>query len=365
MRLAVLLPDLRPGGAERMRVRMAKYWAEQGHHVEFLLCRREGELLGWIPESNVFNLHAPRIRGALWPLVNYLREKRPDALLAGMWPLTVLAPLAAKLSGYKGRVVISEHAPQSLTYASKGFLHAALMTASMRLLYPMADARVAVSLGVAEDMSRLANLPRDAVSVIHNPAATGREVTRGVSFPAGALDGPLILAVGALKSVKRHDLLISAFARLSFRGARLYVLGEGSERRRLERLIDKLELRSRVFLPGYVPDPTPWYAQADLFVLSSDHEGFGNVIVEALEQGLPVVSTDCPHGPREILADGAYGMLVPVGDVDAMANAIEQALTIPHDREALRCRAMRFSLSYAADAYLHLLSPGDLCQASL
>ena len=140
--------------------------------------------------------------------------------------------------------------------------------------------------------------------------------------------------------------------------ATLCILGEGSERTALETQVHALGLEGRVLLPGYKSDPAPYYARADLFVLSSDHEGFGNVIVEALDHGVPVVSTDCPSGPREILQEGKYGTLVPVGDVDALAQAMLATLHAPHDPAALKARARDFAVDTIADQYLDHLLPG-------
>lgn len=303
-------------------------------------------------------LEAPRVRNVVGPLYRYLHDRRPEAILAAMWPLTVMAPISARLARFNGRVVVSEHAPQSLSYAKRGPIHNKLMAGSMRLGYRMADTCVAVSSGVADDMARLSGMKRSEIVVIHNPAATGRVLARGTrpsELPPG--DGPLILAVGTLKPVKRFDLLLRAFARIGIPNARLCIIGEGQERDRLETLIAELGIARRVMMPGFRADPTPWYACADLFVLSSDHEGFGNVIVEALEQGTPVVSTDCPSGPREILENGKFGALVPVGDVNALAKAMEDALSRRHDHETLKRRAQDFSVDKAANAYLDLLLP--------
>lgn len=330
-----------------------------GMSVEFVLCRKRGDLLEQLPiKAAVCDLDAQRVRSSLFPLVRYLRQQAPDALLAAMWPLTVIAPLAAKLARFHGRVVVSEHAPQSLSYMARGHLHNAVMAATMRAGYRMANARVGVSSGVADDMAKLSRIDRAAFRVIHNPAATGQVMTHYERPQAIAgLEGPVILSVGTLKAVKRHDLLIRAFAQLVRSDATLCILGEGAERKRLENLIDELDLEGRVLLPGYQSDPARWYAHADLFVLASDHEGFGNVIVEALEQGVPVVSTDCPSGPREILERGKHGTLVPVGDVAALAKAMEDALLQEHDHQALKRRAQDFSADKAADAYLDLLLP--------
>lgn len=170
--------------------------------------------------------------------------------------------------------------------------------------------------------------------------------------------GKKIIAIGTLKSQKRFDRLVHAFAGLPERDAVLMILGEGGERENIETLAQTLNVAGRVFMPGFTHDPAYYLRRADLFVLSSDYEGFGNVVAEALEQGTPVVSTDCPSGPREILEDGKYGTLVPVGDVDALARAMEDALNREHDREALKRRAQDFSVDKAADAYLDLLLPG-------
>ncbi len=359
-RIAILLPDLRPGGAERLHLELAREWTRRGIGVDFVLRQARGELLAQLPpRARVVDLAAARVRATLRPLAIYLRHDPPDALLAAMWPLTCIAPLAARMAGWRGRVVVSEHSPLSIAYAPKGALHRIGMRASMRLGYPLAQARIGVSAGVADDMAMLSGLPRTRFEVIHNPAATGRfagEASRPAQLDGAG--GALILSVGTLKAVKRHDLLIEAFAALDRPDARLYILGEGPERGRLQGLIDRLGLGGRVFLPGFQPDPLPWYAHADLFVLSSDYEGFGNVLVEALEQGVPVVSTDCPVGPREILDGGKHGTLVPVGDARALASAMQDGLARDHDREALKRRARDFSVDKAAETYLDQLWPG-------
>lgn len=359
-RIAILLPDLRPGGAERLHVTLAAEWIRRGIAVDFVLRQAQGELLDALPHgARVVDLKASRVRNAFFPLQRHLQTSEAGALLAAMWPLTTIAPMAARSAGYQGRVVVSEHAPQSLSYADRGALHNTLMKATMRVGYRLADALVGVSSGVADDMARLSGVDRGRIKVIHNPAATGLVLGAEYVLPPALAGrtGPVLLAVGTLKAVKRHDLLIRAFAKLPRADATLCILGEGQERASLETLICSLGLQDRVLLAGYQADPAPWYAHAHLFVLSSDYEGFGNVIVEALEHGLPVVSTNCPTGPHEILEDGKYGTLVPVGDVEALARAMDDALSAGHDIDQLKRRASDFSVGKAADAYLDLLLP--------
>lgn len=365
--IAILLPDLRPGGAESLHAALAEEWRRRGFSIRFVLRQKKGELLsGLSADISVADMQAPRVRNLVRPLVRYLRENPPNALLAAMWPLTVIAPIAARAACYSGRVVISEHAPQSLSYKGRGQIHRRFMSYSMKMCYPLADARVAVSAGVAYDMTCLSMLSNSEIKVISNPAATGA-IASEYARPSALLGirGPLILSVGTLKLVKRHDLLIRAFAKCAIPDATLCILGEGRERDKLEKLSRACGLEGKVLLPGHVPDPAPWYAHSNLFVLASDHEGFGNVIVEALEHGVPVVSTDCPGGPGEILDRGKYGDLVPVGDVDALTKAMEEALVRSHDRDALRQRAREFSIDKAGDAYLDLLIPGWRSQTRL
>lgn len=275
-----------------------------------------------------------------------------------MWPLTVVAPVSARLAGFHGKVLVSEHAILSRQYAPRGRLHHLALRASTFAAYRLATARVGVSQGTCADMAALSRMPVDRFVTIHNPVRPSSQAPRGELHAAHALwatEGPRILTVGNLKPVKNHPLLLRAFALLQQPDARLMLLGQGQNEAALRQLAFDLGIADRVIFAGFHPDPTPFYDTADLFVLSSDHEGFGNVIVEALSAGLPVVSTDCPSGPAEILKGGRWGRLVPVGDVAALGRAMEAALSSPVDRDALRRRAADFAPEIAARRYLDLL----------
>lgn len=359
-RIAIILPDLRPGGAERLHLSLGREWLRNGIQVDFVLSQVRGELLAQVPAgANVVGLGAARVRKVIRPLARYLRRSRPDALLAAMWPLTAVAPIAARMVGFDGSVAVSEHSPLSRAYAGRGRVHRLVLRTSTALGYRLASARIGVSAGVADDMADLSRLSRLRFEVIHNPAASagfGRMLARPAQLRT--LPGPVILAVGTLKAVKRHDVLLESFAQMpASTGATLCILGEGAERAALERQIDALGLSGRVLLPGFVADPDPWYASADLFVLSSDYEGFGNVLVEAMEHGVPIVSTDCDFGPREILEGGRWGRLVPVGDPKSLALAMADSLAGIHDQDRLRRRSRDFTADKAAKSYLDVLFP--------
>jgi len=360
--IAILLPDLRGGGVERMRIHLSRYFISRGYLVDFILMKVDGELLQSVHESVcVYDLKASRIRSVLVPLIRYLRERKPDVLLAGVWPLTIVAVLAHNLSGRFGRVVISDHSLLSPATIANSWFKRVVLRLSIALFYPLANGRIAVSEGVADDLVALGNLDKSTIAVIHNPAAVGRSLSESPKVqPWQGFRGKRILSVGTLKPVKDHETLIRAFALLRQKVvATLVVLGDGPLRPALERLVDELDLSDSVIMPGFVPETYPWYHGADLFALSSQYEGFGNVIVEALECGLSVVSTDCPSGPREILQDGIYGRLVPVGDVAKLASAMSEVLSSRYDRDKLMDRAKAFSVEEIAQHYLCVLIPED------
>lgn len=363
-KVALFLPDLRGGGAERVAVNLANAFVDRGIDVEMVVMRLQGELLAQLDQQvRVIDLGTPRQRHVLLPLIRYLRRSRPKAVLANMWPLTILAALARLLSRVRTRVVAVEHTTWSASCLAQRRKTRLSIKTTMHALLPRTDAIVAVSKGAAADLERFAGLRPGSARVIYNPVAGARQATSTSLHGALAAwaHGPhkRVLAVGTLKAVKDFPLLLQAFARLcKTENARLLILGEGEERQRLEALVKELGLEQAVSLPGFVADTAAAYAHADLFVLSSTNEGLPTVIIEALEHGVPVVSTDCPSGPREILAGGQYGTLVPVADTEALASAMRQALAGQHDPEALKRRAQDFSVDKAADAYLDLLLPG-------
>ena len=360
MLISILLPDLRGGGAERVNLDLAYEFVRAGHEVEFVLMQARGELLEEARTSfSVVDLATPRARSLPFALARYLRQRRPDALLAAMWPLTVIAPLAQRLSGHRCKVIVSEHNTLSVQFSDWGQLHRTAMRASMAMGYRLSNHRIGVSQGVIQDISTLSGLRPTAFNVIYNPVPPRADPLIKVLRDAEELwagpQGGRIVTVGSMKAQKNHGLLMRAFAQLDRPDARLMFVGDGPGRNGLMALAQDLCIANQVIFAGFRPDPTPFYKTADLFVLSSDYEGFGNVIVEALACGTPVVSTDCPSGPAEILVNGKYGRLVPVGDIEKLAKAIEEALQASHDTDALISRSAEFSPSIAAQSYLKVM----------
>lgn len=358
MNLTLFLPDLRGGGAERVTLDLAHAFKALGHSVDLLVMQEDGEYLQEAREHfMVHSLNAPRVRNAVVPLIAHLLKYQPDGLIAMMWPLTVLAPFTTRLVSRRTRVGVVEHGMLDQTYSDRGNVHRAILCATVGFGYRLAHARIGVSRGVAADMARMAGLPLQKVDAVANPIRIPSAIDPFRPRRENALwhgNGPRILTVGNLKPVKNHTLLLRAFARVSKTTAQLAILGRGDMDATLRALAIELGVADRVLFPGF-QDPAPFYETADLFVLSSDSEGFGNVLVEALSFGLPVVSTDCPSGPREILGDGLWGKLVPVRDADALARAIDETLVEPVDRAVLKARAADFAPEIAARRYLSLL----------
>ena len=357
--IAILLPDMGMGGAERVALRLMRSFMQAGEQVHLVLMQKTGELLDEVPaDVRIFDLGAARVRHAVRPLARYLKVHRPHAVQARMWPLTVAAIIARRLARSRARLVVSDHNMLSDQYPP-GSLGRAALRLTTRLFYPLADVRLAVAHAVADDLARLSGIPRERFEVVPNPVddppanlKTGPEV-EALWGEAGAR----LIMVGTLAKHKNQALLIRSFARLLRHrpDAKLMLVGDGPLKEELKELARELGLSDRVILAGFRADPWPFYASADLFVLSSDREGYPNVLLEALQSGTPVVATDSGGGAREILDGGRFGRLVPVGDEAALAEAMEDALSAPTAREQLLERAAALSGPAAARRYLELL----------
>jgi glycosyltransferase involved in cell wall biosynthesis len=363
--IAFVLPSLGFGGAEIVVAALGGEFLKRGFRADFVVGSHEEEAFALLPPfAGYICLEAKRARSMLFPLASYLRERRPSAVIALQWPLTVLTIAARKLVGSKARLAVCSHSVLSIQCGRLALPKRWVLQKSISLTYPFADTRIAVSAGVADDLAALGRLPRSDISVVYNPLL--ERPASPDDFAAaeaiwGGWSGPRILTVSNLDPRKNHLLLIGAFKKVvTRRDARLLILGgdQGTEGI-VKAYAQSLGVADKVIIPGAVPNPTAYYLSANLFVLSSDTEGFGNVIVEALACGLPVVSTDCPYGPAEILAGGRYGRLTPVGDADALARAILEALDLPHDPDALKRRAADFAVEGVAENYLRLLFPHE------
>ena len=361
------------GGAERVVIIIANEFARRGIDVDLVLRRAEGpyidlvssavkvvDLRVYLDETSRLGIHLTNLR-ALIALCRYLGNTRPHAIVSTVFPDNLHVILARILAGSDCRVVITQHNSLGWVLSSVcGRTQKARLRWVARRIYPLADAAIAVSQGVAENLRGIVPGIRSKLRVIYNPVdvegiqCLSREEPDHPWFRSGSR--PVILGAGRLHGQKDFPTLVKAFALVRKEWpAKLVILGEGNERQKLEALVSELGLTGEVSLPGFVSNPFSYMKRSAVFALSSLYEGFSLVVAEALACGCPVVSTDCPSGPNEILEGGKWGELVPVGDVEALAVAIDRTLRNPPAPDLLRNRAAFFSVDRAVGSYLDAL----------
>jgi glycosyltransferase involved in cell wall biosynthesis len=376
--VAVFLRNLTGGGAERVMLNLAVSMAEAGKKVDLVLIKAEGPYLGQVPdEVRVVDLNTSDLdkgRSFKLPtsfqsttsipkLIRYLRQERPAAMLSATHYPNEIAILAKYLARVSTRVVVSEHTNLSSEARRVEQVSSRLAPLMARLFYPWADGIVAVSRGVAEDLSRLTGISTAKMQVIYNPVITPElreKAKEPVEHPWLAPgEPPVVLGIGRFVAQKDFSTLIRAFAKVrGVRPVRLMMLGSGREEKKLKALVGELGIEEDVAWVGFVDNPFACMKQGAVFVLSSAWEGLPTVLIEALAVGIPVVSTDCPSGPVEILDGGKYGELVRVGDVDAMSEAILRVLS-GKMKSASSEWLGQFTREAATEKYLEVLGIGD------
>ncbi len=359
-RVAVFVPTLAFGGVERVMLNLAQGFCERGFEVDIVTPRVEGEFQAYIPKrARLVDLRAGRVLTSLPKLMRYLRRDRPVAVLTAMEHSSVIAIWARAIARVPTVIIATVHTNLSEVVKHTHSRKVRLVPFACRCFLHRADAVVAVSQGVADDLVEHTPKCRTRIHVIYNPIITSNILSQAKQTLDhrwfGPEHAPVILGAGRLAQQKDFATLIRAFALVrQQRPARLLILGEGAERQRLEALADDLGIRQDVSLPGYEENPYRYMSRAALFVLSSAWEGFGNVLVEALAAGAPVLATDCKNGPREILEAVRQGRLVPVGDADALAR--EMLASLDERPEPASAAALRvFTMDYVVDKYATLL----------
>jgi glycosyltransferase involved in cell wall biosynthesis len=367
MKIALYLPSLAGGGAERVVINLAHAFADRGVRVDLVLDRTDGDYHEAVDIRRVrlVPLGAGKTVLALPKLYRYLCREKPDVLLSALVQNNINAGLCKRLAGWwlKTRIFLSDHSTISVELDRKySPLKRIVNKTLMRLSYPAADGIITVSQGVAGDLQRLLGLKRQPL-VIGNPVLPSdyREKFNHVIDKQEllSLSRPVVLAVGRLTPAKAYDVLLDAFAHfLKVKpSATLVILGQGELLPALRAQAESLGIASSVVFTGFSSNVYAYYRWADLFVLSSRWEGFGNVLVEAMASGVPVVSTDCPYGPADILDGGRYGILVPPENPPALAAGMEEGLLASvYTRHAATERAEDFLIDRIAGLYLEALT---------
>ncbi len=351
------------GGAERVMVNLMQEFVRLGIQVDLILNEATGPYLPEIPsEVRVIDLQSRRLLQGIPKLTQYLSNNVPDVLISILHYTNEIAVLSKLLAGGKTRLLVCEQNVLSIHAQNKREDRWSPLLA--KLLYPLADGVIAVSQDVATDLAAVTGLPLEQITVIYNPVITPDLYEKARSpvdhpwFPSEPVPDsdqiPVIVGVGRLDVQKDFPTLIRAFAQIrQTRVARLALLGRGPERSRLHALVKELGLQSDVAFLGFIANPYAYIAKSAVFTLSSRWEGLPTVLIESMALGVPVVSTDCQAGPAEILANGQYGHLVPVGDVTAMATAISDVL----DGKLKQVEASwldQFTLATVSQQYLNL-----------
>jgi glycosyltransferase involved in cell wall biosynthesis len=361
--VALFLPTLYSGGAERVQLNLAQYFIDRGLRVDLVVCKYFGSLKDKVPEGvRLIGLDARKVMFSTPAYLRYLRIARPSVVLSSVENAAIISCVGKMLSSHRHRL----HVRLDNSLSEPGIwpwqMHRWPMMTAIASTFPAADAFVTVSDGLTAQLSRLPGLSKKPIRRIYNPIIhEGFEAQADLTpaLPSSIKPGePFVLAVGRLHKQKGYTYLLQAFARvLKQRPSHLVILGEGDDREELQRLANSLGISPYVHLLGYAPNPLAYMRHAAVFVLSSIAEGFGNVIVEALACGTPVISTDCPHGPREILSGGRYGTLVQVGDVGALADAMVTKLNVPKPpmSKALKEHLQLFSIESIGRRYIEEL----------
>ncbi len=353
-------PVLGGGGAEMQVVRVVNHLSRFGVDSVVAVARGRGKYesrldaeVELVACQRLLRSSTLGVLASIPALRRVIRRYRPDVVCAIQEHTSAALSAAMAISDTRPRLVLGIQNNFSARLATEPYWARALLHPRYRAAYEAADWIIANSRGVGEDLSRQVPATQGKVSVVYN-AGVDQRVFELAAEPLleRRPAGQVLVTCGRLTEQKDHETLLRAFARVTTRPwPTLWILGEGEERPRLEALTRELQLESRVKFWGFRENPYAFLAAADVFVLSSRWEGFGNVVVEALACGLPVVSTDCPHGPSEILDGGKYGKLVPVGAVAELAAALSETLASETSKERateLRLRALEFTAEASA-----------------
>lgn len=356
--ITLFIPSLHGGGAERAMLMFSAELIRRGFSVDLVIGAYEGGLQSLVPSGvRLIVLGTTRLSHGIFALTQHIRRTQPAALYSTITNANVIAAIAGQLSGSRTRIVVRQSnvpisEPKS-TWRRK--VTAKLLPSAYRLAHGI----IAVSEGVASELATLEPRLVERIRVIPTPVisdevlAQGSEPAPHAWFDDGSV--PVVLTAARLEPHKGLHTLLKAFALLRQRqNVRLVIIGEGSERSSLESAVQALNLKEDVSMPGFQQNPFCYMSRASVFVLASEFEGLPNVLIQAMAFGTPVVATDCKSGPSEILLGGRLGRLVPVGDVAALALAIEAALETPRQDATAAATRERYGAARAAGEYLAL-----------
>lgn len=361
-KIAFFSYDMRVGGAEKMILTLLPWFINAGYSIDLVLVKKTGAFLTDIdPRVNLISLKKEHVSQSLFPLIRYFKKSKPDVFISNLTHLNIVTIIAKIFSGTCSKIIITEHNTITANNLENGGKESILVFLS-KFLYPLADKTVVVSEGAAQNLIDAIRINPNKVQNIYNPIdidhihLLAKEQINESWLTEKSI--PVLIAVGRLEQQKNFSFLLNVFQTLiKKRKARLLILGEGSEREALEKQIKVYGIQNEVKLLGIKTNPYPYISNADLLVCTSKYEGFNITLAESLACGTPVISMNCPYGPAEILDNGTYGQLIPLGDRDGMVDAIIAAIDHPESlpsKEKLMERAKRFSAEKIFSEYQEL-----------
>ena len=359
-RIAFFLATSGHSGVDRIMKNLLPSIAKRGYTVDLLRIQGHGPTLDEGHGVNVFQLGAKHVYTALSEVVGYLRHHHPIVMLSDKDRVNRTAVMAHQLANVQTRLALRNGTTVSIDLANRPLFDRTLQRFSMKHLYKKAATILMPSKDAADDFARLSHIPRDVIQVVPSPVVSDhiyRQAKLPVEHPwLGEKTAPIIIGVGELGGRKDFSTLIRAFALIyKARRARLIILGKGRKKEQLQNLVSDLCISNAVDFPGFTPNPYRFMSRSDVFALTSRWEGMPLVLIEALALGIPVVATNCPSGPREILANGKYGPIVPVGDHRLLAKALETTLDFPLPSATLQQAVQEYSLEASTTAYLNAI----------
>jgi glycosyltransferase involved in cell wall biosynthesis len=361
--VSIFVYDLDLGGTEKVMVNLANFLCMHNCLVTFIMVGSNTYLKKeLLPQVSVVAFNKKHIFLSFVDLIKYIRYKKIDCFISNVWPLTIVTILAGLFKrGFCKKVLLIEHCHLGREFSSRSAIFRFFQNLSIFFLYRFSSKVVAVSQGVKEDLCFNKGVNSKIVTVIHNPV--------NIAFSDLAYDqnniqewrvfsGAKLISVGTLKAQKNYSYLLDALLVLKRQGFNFkqLILGEGPTRASLTKKIINLGLQDNVCLAGSVDEPVNLVKDADIFILSSEFEGFGLVIVEALAAGTTIVSTDCESGPAEILQDGKYGFLAPTDNIEKFAEAIHYGYLNQTNSTKLIERAKEYTIEIAGPKYLELIN---------
>lgn len=356
------LENIDEGGAERAVIELANHLAKTGYEVNLIVGWGESSYREEIsPKVKLIDLESRNKLRILFRISRYLSLARPSVIMSALDNANIMLLIAKKLSGFRGRVVISQRAALGASFFGVPWWRVSMKKKLIKALFPMADAIISNSKYAASELIKIMPKISEKTFTIHNAV----DVTHIEDLGKRALkqkgvagnNSASLLVVGSLKKRKNLELCLRSFKIVSLqRKVHLNIIGDGPEREKLEKLARDLGLQKKVYFRGFDKNPFRWMAKASVLISSSAGEGCSNVILQAMALNCPIVATDCPGDSAELLGHGDWGRLVPMGDAQGMATAIIETLDKPNKKNT-RTHIRQFSVERYLDSYVKVFFP--------